>query len=319
MKKPKKEITGSLVSLFAQAPLRAIFEATPDEMAVLLVSQWIYLRRRRTQEEVEGIDLLAAILCTPDPLVSKEEEDKPVDQAKIKIRMSRRSLERALARLRKRGWGKTHKTYGGLGRFIPDVPALMWEEAEEAFYNSAILAGLAFTKSPQWRPNPAIVAGYLSTKDIDKNIDSAADASNTPDQVPDLEPKPRASARPDGDTGAILSTFREWWLRAFPGQKFVAGPGDGKLAQSLVKQGVLARDLSPLLVIWPDNADQFTKDNGFGLWLFCRQFNKLQLKARTAAPACAHTNVKWDQAFRDGTQVGTCMDCGNPVTKMWPL
>ena len=136
---------------------------------------------------------------------------------------------------------------------------------------------------------------------------------------PDLDPAPPAPAAPPvvNPHGEILGAYRAWWVTSLGAAmgKFVPGPGDGKLAQGLVKAGVTAEDVAAACAVWPAKADDYTKAEGFPFWLFCRAFNKLNLAAKAAAPACTHTAVNWTRTFGDGTRSGTCVACGAPITR----
>ena len=151
----------------------------------------------------------------------------------------------------------------------------------------------------------------------------AADAAGAPVQTP--QPKAETAVEVAklrraamAARGQVLAAFRTWWL-AQPwaaGRKYVDGPGDGKLADTLVAAGIVAADLAGPLAAWPKLADAWTKEHGFTFRLFVREFNRLQAKAAPAT-TCAHPPDQFvmERRFKDGMAIGKCGLCGAPQSR----
>lgn len=276
---PAKPDTDSPAGAFSMAPLRAIFELTGVEIAILLVLHFVKLWRKSWHPKSLGLKGVQAILCTPDPLTV--DPDLPADQAlgAAKDRFSPRDVERGWARLKKRGWAKSSKAFQGVLQFQTAVPVMTWDQADEVLYNSAILAELGFTKSPDWRTNSATVAGS-NIKEIDKservNQGAAAPAAGAAPK------KTNPDARLFPLRKALLDAFKQAWSTSYKGETYIEGPGDGKKALELVRQGITADQVGPRFSAWRRQNKTFAIENRFPFWLFCRDWSSIEVRPADA-------------------------------------
>ncbi len=255
-----KERPNGATDPFSMVGLRVLFQASPEEMALMLAVQWLHFRRSPDHEEARGRDALIAILCTPDP-------DAPVDDQRP--RMSVRQLDRAIAASKKRGWMKTQKTYGGRVAFMPQVPRFSMAEAEDAFFNFVTLAKLNVPISPRWRANFAPVADPNSiNREVEKKRETPPEspAGKAPD------PKREQQAK----VSALLDAFKLVWEELHPGESYVKGAGDRRQAIDLVEAGVMPQVVAVKARAWMKKPDHFEKEKNCPFWCFMRAFNSIK-------------------------------------------
>lgn len=260
--------TGSANDPFTMLPLRVAFQGTPDEMAMMSGIYWLHFRKLP-----QGRDALIAILCTPDP-DAPANDDRP--------RMSIRQLDRAISRGKKRGWLKTKKAYGGSIEFVPNVPSFSIDEADDAFFNFAILAKLKVPISPRWQSNFAPLAiPNINRQEGDKNRDTPP----PPDGPKPPDPKRELQAK----ISMMIDNFQIIWRRHHPGEIYVQGPGDRKLMIPLIEAGVTVDILKEKAVAWMAKPDKFEKDKRCPFWLFVRAFNSIKTgQAEESGPGRAN-------------------------------
>lgn len=247
---------GSANDPFTMLPLRVAFQGTPEEIAMMSGIYWLHFRKLP-----QGRDALVAILCTPDP-------DAPADDDRP--RMSIRQLDRAISRSKKRGWLKTKKVYGGSVEFFPSVTSFSIDEADDAFFNFALLAKLKVPISPRWQSNIAHLAIPNSNRlEVDKN------ESVQPDQPPAKTPDPKRAQQ--AQISALLDRFKEVWEDKHPGEIYIKGMGDRKLCLALVEAGVTVELIDVKARVWIAKADAYTKEKMHPFWLFVRAFNSVKI------------------------------------------
>lgn len=283
---PKPRAGDKSVDPFTGFALIALFKATPDEMAVLAAVWYLHLTRAPEDEAARGLDALGAVLCTPDPderqAQAEAEADLPLDQrTPARPRMSRRQLERAVAKLKKRGWLKTDRAFQGRMAFYPTTPRFTFAEAL-SLYKSATLADLGLTSSPDGRSIPATVAAP-NIQEIDRTNRQPTPQGSQAPQIPEGPSAGQLQAR----VTAILKAYAETWASLHPGAgSYIKHVADRKLAMPLAEAGVEPEEVGRRLKVWAAKADEYARRRFLPFWLFVRAFNEL---APPEAPAAGTT------------------------------
>jgi hypothetical protein len=131
---------------FTTIDVRAVIDATPEEQAVLLAIQ--FLHWWLGPEQAKGLELIEAVLINPQrPRRVPAGAPKPEgEQGEELAQISPRSIKRALARLRHRGWVETERAFKGRTAYRLTIQPLAFKDAYEtvaARLSPAIRASLA--------------------------------------------------------------------------------------------------------------------------------------------------------------------------------